>query len=862
VKNGLLILTCLLLMAGCGKPVSQRWDNFRAYYNTYYNAQKSYKSGFNKIQRQPLEIDTSEVVRVHRVPLQAGAADFQEAIEKAADILRRFPESKWADDALFLIGKSYYYRHEFFPALEKFEELFQATDSPKLQQHAVIWKGRAQLDLGNHRSAIQFLETTLDSYPKPWLEDNKAEVRVLAAEHHALLREWVEASDLLSEALSDLSDKKLMGRSLFLYGQVLEHQKRYGEAYYAYSRVPDSFPGYEYTYWAQVKLAEVSRKEGNYDRAIAIFETLRRDDKNFERRNELAYSIGRSLEMKGAHSEAVDQYKRVLRQKAQNPTLSADLKAEVYYRIGRIYSDDFKNYSLASAYFDSSSSIGSRPPSARNPGEAQSLADALDAYSRHRQQIHRADSLLWLGSLSAEDLDSVVARIRVRKQQQTANREGQNSQNTLLNRPANINGTTTDEQASEYGFLNYRNTELVEQGKTEFRVVWGRRPLVDNWRRMEAVRRSSVREGGETERPESPLPQEDNTVNAQLNLEDIPRTQEQKRVLRMQRAKARYELGNLFYLSLSIPDSARHYFSRVINDPEADSTLKVQAMYSLYQLSRSGEDDYGIQKWSRRIMKEFPGTKYAEKVRSDLNNEKPAKLPADSSESLLQSYQRILEQEENSANKLRELALENRSSELAPVIYYQAIEAYIHQAKQTQDYITGADTMTIAGDSLINVIPDSIRSGRDEPVLYEYAAWDTVAMTLAEFDTTFPGARQQARVQKLRRELNQLRSDSAIPDCKKLGIELEVQPSMEAFLATVTYPEKLQGTSVSGDITYEFVVDGTGKVLSYRLISKETSLGIEEALESEFDRSLRFKPLNLKSPPPKLKCTVTFPIRL
>ena len=433
MKQQLLILSCLVFVIGCGQSLKSSLGDFRAYYNTYYNAKESFQQGLNKVNQQSLTIDPNEPVRIHPPPVQAGNADFQKAIEKGAKVLRKFPESKWVDDAILLIGKSYYYRTEFYPALEKFEELRNADATPQMHQNAIIWKGRTQLDLQLYDEAVSYLESELEEYPDNWSATSRAEIQALAGEHYAMMEDWQRAATFLSQAVTGLKQgNKLLGRTLFLYGQTLERLERYGEAYFAFSRVSENFPGFEYLYWARVKQADVARKNNNLDEAISIYQELAKDDKNVERRGKLFFEIARTLEMKGSYREAEERYKQLLystqASKAQN------IKADIYYRLGKIYSENYNDYATASAYFDSSSSANQSAQLVQAERDAQTLADAFGRYTNLVNEISRADSLLKLGSLSAAQLDSALKEIRKQKIRQLREEEQSQSTTTLANR--------------------------------------------------------------------------------------------------------------------------------------------------------------------------------------------------------------------------------------------------------------------------------------------------------------------------------------------------------------------------------------------------------------------------------------------
>ena len=97
MKKFALIFTVILFSFSC------------AYYNTFYLARKD----FNK----------AEENRRNTPNPQVQTALYTEAIKKASKLLEFYPKSKWVDDALLLIGKSYYYQAEFTKAERKFREL-------------------------------------------------------------------------------------------------------------------------------------------------------------------------------------------------------------------------------------------------------------------------------------------------------------------------------------------------------------------------------------------------------------------------------------------------------------------------------------------------------------------------------------------------------------------------------------------------------------------------------------------------------------------------------------------------------------------------------------------------------------------
>ncbi|NGP87867.1 hypothetical protein [Fodinibius halophilus] len=858
-KHFLMLSLVMVFATGCGGTLKNSWLNFRAYYNTYYNAEQNYRAGLTKVKKQSVEINPQEPVRVHSPTVQAGNNDFKKAIKKGARILRKFPDSKWLDDALLLIGKSYYYRHEFYRALQKFEELLNASESPKMEQIAIIWKGRTQLELKKYSEGISFLKSELANYPADWSIRQKAEINILLAEHYAMVQNWQQAEEILSEAITNLEKKKILGRSYFLHGQLLERLERYGEAFYAYSQVSEHFPNFEYVYWAGVKQGDVARKMGNLSQAISIYTRLRRDDKNYERIDELNFKISRTIEMKGGISVAEQSYKRIL----SKNSIPRTLKGKIYFRLGKIYSNFYEKFDVAAAYFDSSSAMGSQQQTGKNGLAAQTLAEAYGDYTQLQHKVAHTDSLLWLGSLSPEQLDSVISEKRERKRRALLKKRDNAKAERLINRGISSSKNNNETRSSIHGFLNHKNNELIARGKKEFQIIWGNRPLTDNWRRIQAVGQSRDEVFAGDSKQENQLTatlDTDKRAGLNIDISEIPQTKKAKKKLRKEQATALYEMGNLLFMNLGMPDSASSYFRKVIASG-VNADLRPRAMYSLYEIYNTEGQTDSLKYWRSRILKEYPQSRYAYIIRSG-NRKADSEYVSDSTTvRLKEQYHQLISSEKKVApGQLRRLALSHRSSKMAPYIYYQAIKRYARQARTVSDSISSGERAFIDSTRFDTTLPViDVDSTRDE---LENTYWDSVRIAVHEFDTTFTNAKQRSKVKQLKSFLENRRAkEENVATCEEFGLSLTIKPNMQAFLSKVNFPDELKGRSLSGEVTYSFLVDQKGNIESYKLMSNRTSLGIEEAFEKAFDENLQFKAFESEEVPLQLRCTKTFPIQ-
>jgi hypothetical protein len=122
------------------------------------------------------------------------------------------------------------------------------------------------------------------------------------------------------------------------------------------------------------------------------------------------------------------------------------------------------------------------------------MSRSYGEYSRLQGEVYRLDSLLWLGQLSEAEFDSVIAEVREQKLAEIEQQEReQRRQQMVTVADMDEMGTQADED-TDNGFLNHKNQQLMMQNRQAFQAFWGARPLVDDWRRMEAVSVNIVRQ--------------------------------------------------------------------------------------------------------------------------------------------------------------------------------------------------------------------------------------------------------------------------------------------------------------------------------------------------------------------------------
>jgi len=122
----------ILLLGGC------------AYYNTFYNARTAYAEGVRMV-------DAGNAT--------AAKPKFESAIKKSAAVIKNYSKSSWVDDALYLVGLSYFQMGDYTRAIAKFDNLEAAFPNSPFRDDAQFYKARSLIGDGQYAKGIGILKS-------------------------------------------------------------------------------------------------------------------------------------------------------------------------------------------------------------------------------------------------------------------------------------------------------------------------------------------------------------------------------------------------------------------------------------------------------------------------------------------------------------------------------------------------------------------------------------------------------------------------------------------------------------------------------------------------------------------------------
>ena len=638
----LFIALVLASLAGCSRLafVGEHFDDFSAYYNTFYNAEQALDEcikGFDlSVEDAPVDQSAFLTLFGRSASGVTQRKPCEDAILKSADVLRDHPNSKWVDDATLLIGKSWFFTLNFVGAEQKFREIL-ALDSP-LEYEARFWLARTFIASGAYDDAYDHLQATLSStdLPRRW----EPQYRLALAELHITRENWEEAAAELEVGIPGVHDSDLASRAQFLLGQVNEVLERFDNAVRAYDAVQRHKPWYELSYAAQYSAIRVLAEHGDASLALVRLRRMERDDKNYDYRAQLSYLRARTYQAMGRYGEALDLYDYLLYDEDGS---SGSVRPQVHYALGRYYRDVERDFQFAAAHFDTAKTsltstgrtragqMGGGSSSARSDDKGQPAPGAIKdideqarifgSFSVVMDRIELMDSLLYLGSLPDTTFDAWVLQMRKQLAEELEERRKEEERRMA---EADFRGSAGMDFSDEFGalppgknvgqadmgFLYHRDEVQMQQALTGFRSVWGERPLARNWRRIAAVMAAQEQAAAAAEGGDMAFMMEMGDALPEVNVSDVPRDSTSQAEMRAARALAWYELGNVLFLSIGMPDSAAFWYREVIEVTEEKPVVQ-RAYYALAEVQRALGDTLSADRIYREILSRFEGTHFA-----------------------------------------------------------------------------------------------------------------------------------------------------------------------------------------------------------------------------------------------------------
>jgi outer membrane protein assembly factor BamD (BamD/ComL family) len=266
----LILLSIFLSSCAVTNYVKNGFENFTTYFNIYYNASKIFKEAEEEILKQQKDLFTTKVI----APSGNATNKLVQVIEKCSKILQYHQNSSLVDDALFMIGKAYYYQREFPSAIRKFSELLATFPDSKYSLEAKLWIARSYAQTIEVDRSLKLLN---DVYLEAKDAKNK---KVMSNALLEILKIYFKKNDyegiinVGQEFIKISSDDEAIAQVLMQIGNSYAKLGQFDKALENYSRVKKYTSDYYYIFKSQLEYAKILREKERFDEAKEILDDL------------------------------------------------------------------------------------------------------------------------------------------------------------------------------------------------------------------------------------------------------------------------------------------------------------------------------------------------------------------------------------------------------------------------------------------------------------------------------------------------------------------------------------------------------------------------------------------------------------
>jgi tetratricopeptide (TPR) repeat protein len=692
------------VLVGCSqyssRPAAVNFHNVSSHYNAYFIAEQdlqeaefamrtAYKEDYNQLLPILMPLDS-----VLALPVKPQLLD---AIKKTSIVAEKHQNSKWVDNSYIILGKSRLYLGEWADGLEALRYVYANGKDENDKNNALIVLMRAYISRKDYSNALGVAEYLSQ---QPLSKDATKDFYLAKAYLHQQNGEYLTSVAIMEETFPLLNKSIETARLHFAVAQMYDRLGQFALANQHYKSVSKNKPDYDLGFYSSMNsLQNQVIIDPKTDVSSVGFDKMLRDRKNNDLRDRIYFTMGLLAE----HRKQVPEAVKYLQKSASLATGTNTVqKTYTYLQLARIHYDVMERYELAKAYYDSALTI--LPKDAQEYRIVSDRKMALDNFVTQQTIVKLEDSLQILARMNPKALDDKIDAV-IEAEEKAKEEDEKRKKEAMLasTNQINLNQGPSIANGNDRRWELY-DPALINQGKIEFRRVWGNRVLEDDWRRSTKQVRSiasndnnpsdSVSNGTAAIAKEPVMTKGSVVWDARHNdlKKNIPLTDSSFAVSQKRKEDALYNLGKIYRFDLKEPSRAVVTFNRVMT--EYPNTQYREELYYLMYLTLA-EDDNNRLVWKDKLTSEFPNSTYARLVNKSAANtisgEKNRNNPVKAYESVYElyasgNYTRALEEIESDLPAYKGSMLEDKFALLRVFLvgkvrgreaYLQAINEFV-----------------------------------------------------------------------------------------------------------------------------------------------------------------------------------------
>ena len=534
-------LVTILLMTSC------------AYFNTFYNARYYFNKGLEESKNN----ESGQVSSGERT-------NYQKSIEKSERLINLYPNSKYVDDALLIMGKSFYQLGDMYKARDRLESLRQNYPESGLVYEANLWIARVDMAQERYNEAETSLKNLKFSNISKTL---KTQVHSSLGGMYLNTGRFADAVNEYSAALKTGGGEEKASFN-FLIAACYDSLGQYDKAKEYSEHALEGAASRKVRFNARFAIGTYEKKLGNYDVAIRIFERLLLDELNKQWFPGIMLEIADCLKLKKDFDGAIVTLEDI----TQTYTRKKE-SAEAFYRLGIIFEEEKRDYDKAVHNYGS----------VRKAFSSSEFSDSANVRKRDILRMQALQQVIRM-AVTGEEGEGISIQQEAADPDSAYSSTGQDSLRTAT------------EHNQEQRQQESNENETDPSGRS--RSLENQRPAIGGdpeLRRTPGL--NDQQKSGPVENPEL----------SSFKTEELD--------------KNLYLLGELFFTRFNLPDSAINRYSALIEQfPE--SPYAPRALYVLAHMYESVMGDTAASDSLKlRLVKEYSNSDLANDARESLGLE-------------------------------------------------------------------------------------------------------------------------------------------------------------------------------------------------------------------------------------------------
>ena len=622
------------VFSGCSTEkntrASRAFHNVNSQYNVYFNANESVKKGVLNIEER-IDDDFTRILPIYKSSTPSAGemvkSDMDNAIIKCSKLIeihsitkkpkrqkkrtRKYQEfasqeefNKWIDDSYLLMGKAYFYQHNFVGAIDNFGFVVRKYPNEETKDEAQIWLVRSYTELERFTEASEVIQAIQndEEFPKRLEKD----LAIATADYYMKQQVYDEAIKFLDIAIKKTTFKRNKARLKYIEAQLYKELGMQAEASEAYRAVTKMNPDYKMAFNAKINSAGVFSGVGNTDELKKELNKMLRDNKNYDFQDQIYFALGNLYFNEGNRNVAIENYAKSVKTSFQNQfqrALSSITLADIYF-------EDLE-YRKAQSYYDSAMIIidDTYPNYKTVESNYKGLTNLVD----NLITVEREDSLQKIANMTEIERESLIARLMKEEQELQRNAENlamQGMGDEGYSR-SNRNRMGMGNQQGGAGWYFY-NPQTVSYGRVTFQQMYGKRKLEDNWNRANKGISTEISDENMTGADSTKIVvREEDPLKKEFYTQDLPLTDSLMAISHDKIRDALFNAGKIFKTDFTnYPRSAESF--ETLNQRYPDNIYLLSALFELYDLYELIGDKQKSDYYRNLIISGFPNSNYAQ----------------------------------------------------------------------------------------------------------------------------------------------------------------------------------------------------------------------------------------------------------